>query len=90
MVTTYAILDNCRQSSFILGSVVRKLGIQGIKTTLKLKTLHSERSGSTFPIEGMKVTRMHDDSSWLALSKLYSRREIPVDKEEIATPTTIR
>ena len=33
---------------------------------------------------------MHGDSSWLALPKLYSRREIPVNKEDIATPTKIR
>ena len=42
MVTTYAMLDNCSQGSFILDSAIKKLGIQGIKTTLKLKTLHGE------------------------------------------------
>ena len=57
---------------------------------MKLKTLHGEKSESTFAIEGVKVTEMHGDSSWLALPKLYSRREIPVDKEDIATPTKIR
>ena len=89
MVTTYAMLDNCSQGSFILDSTIKKLGIQGIKTTLKLKTLHGERSESTFAI-GVKVTRMHGDSGWLALPKLHSRREIPVNKAEIATPTKIR
>ena len=57
---------------------------------VKLKALRGERSESTFAIEGVKVTEMHGDSGWLALPKLYSRREIPVDKEEIATPTKIR
>ena len=52
--------------------------------------MHGERSESTFAIEGIKVTGMHGDSSWLALPKLYSRREIPVDEEEIATPTKIK
>ena len=33
---------------------------------------------------------MHGDSSCLALPKLYSRREIPVNKEEIATSRKIR
>ena len=90
MVTTYTMLDNFSQGSFILDSAIKKLGIQGIKTTLKLKTLHGERSESTFAVEGFKVTEIHGDSSWLALPKIYSRREIPVDKEEIATPTKIR
>ena len=89
IVTVYATLDNCSQGSFILDSVINKLGIQGIKTTLNLNTLHGERSESTFAIEGVRVTRMHCDSSWLALPKLYCRREIPVHKEEIATPTKI-
>ena len=90
MVTVYAMLDNCSQGSFTLSTVVKKLGIQGIKTTFKLKTLHGERSESTFAIEGVKVTGIHGDSSWLALPKQYSRREIQVDKEEIATLTNIR
>ena len=90
MVTTYAMLGNCSQHSFILDSTIKKLGIQGIKTTLKLKTLHGERSASTFAIEGIKVTRMHGETGWLSLPKLYSRREIPVNKAEIATPTKIR
>ena len=90
MVITYAMLGNYIQASFILGSVVKKVGIQGIKATLKLRTLYGERSESTFAIEAVKVTGMHGDSSWLALPKLYSGREIPVDKEEIATPTKVR
>ena len=90
MVTTYAMLDNYRQGSFILGSVVKKLGIQGIKTNLRLKTLHGGRSESTFAIEGVKVTGMHGNCSWLTLPKIYSTKEIPVDKEEIETPTKIR
>ena len=57
---------------------------------MKLKTLHSEKSESTFAIEGVKVTGMHGDSSWLALPNLNSKREVPVDKKEIATPTKIR
>ena len=70
--------------------MVKKLGIQGIKVTLKLKTLHGERSESTFAIEAVKVTGMHGDSIGAALPKLYSRREIPVHKEDIATPSKIK
>ena len=90
MVTTYTMLGNCTQSSFTLRSVIKKLGIQGTKATLKTKTWHGERSERAFAMEGVKVTGMHGDSGWLALPKLYSRREIPVDKKEIATSTKIR
>ena len=61
--TTHAMLDNCSQGSFILGSVVKKLGIHRIKTTMKLKTFYDEGSESTFAIEGFKVTGIHGDSS---------------------------
>ena len=55
MVTTYATLYNCSPDSFILGSVINKLVIHRIKTTL--------RSESAFVIEGTKVTGVHGDSS---------------------------
>ena len=70
--------------------MVKKLGIQGIKVTFKLKTLDGEMYESIFAIEGAKVTGIHGDGSWLAIPKLYSRREIQVHKEESATPTKIK
>ena len=36
------------------------------------------------------MTGMSGDSSLLSLPKLNTRREIPVDKEEIATPAKIK
>ena len=50
---------------WIIGSVVKKLGIHRIKTTMKLKTFYDEGSESTFAIEGFKitVTGIHGDSS---------------------------
>ena len=61
-----------------------------MKTTLNLKTLHGESTENTMVVEGIKVTGMNDDSSWVGLPKLYARKEIPVDKEEIATPAKIK
>ena len=90
MIQTYAMLDNCCQGSFIHENLVKEIGVRGMKTTLNLKTLHRERTENTMIVEGTKVTGMNDDSSWLALPKLYPRKEIPVDKEEIATPAKIK
>ena len=56
-VTTYAMLDNCNQGSFIHDSLVKKLGVTGSKTTINLKTLHGERSEKTISIEGIKVVQ---------------------------------
>ena len=88
-VTTYAMLDNCSQGSFIHDSVVKKLGVTGSKTTINLKTLHGVRSEKTVSVEGIKVAQLQGNSIWLNLPKMYARRNLPVDKEEIATPARI-
>ena len=64
--------------------------VHGKKTTLSLKTLHGEKTESTMVAEGIKLTAMSGGDSLLPLPNLYTRREIPVDKEEIATPTKIK
>ena len=43
MITTYAMLDNCSQGSFMHDNLVKELGVHGMKTTLNLKTLHGEK-----------------------------------------------
>ena len=57
-VTTYAMLDNPSQGSFIHDSVVKKLRVTGIKTTINLKTLHGVRSEETETVEGIKVAQL--------------------------------
>ena len=88
-ITTYAMLDNCSQGSFIHDSLVKKLGVTGIKTTINLKTLHGVRSEKTISVEGIKVSQLQGNSSWLNLPKMYARRSLPMDKEEIVTPARI-
>ena len=89
-VTTYAMLDNCSQGSFIHDSLIKKLGVTGNKTTINLKTLHGERSEKTKSVEGIKVAQLHGDkNNWIDLPKMFSRMNLPVDKEEIATPAKI-
>ena len=46
-ITTYAMLDNCSQGSFIHDSLVKKRGVTGSKTTINLETLHGVRSEKT-------------------------------------------
>ena len=88
-VTTYAMLDNCSQGSFIHDSLVKKLGVPGSKTTINLKTLHGERSEKTISVDGIKVAQLHGNSSWLNLPKMYARKNLPVEKEGIKTSARI-
>ena len=43
-ITTYEILDNCRQGSFFHEIVLKQPEVKGIETTLNLQTLEGERS----------------------------------------------
>ena len=88
-VATYAMLDNCSQGSFIHDSLFKKLGVTGSKTIINLKNLHGVRSEKAVSVEGIKVSQLQGNSSWLNLPKLYARRNLPVDKEEIVTPARI-
>ena len=60
--------------------------MKGIETAWSLKTLHGERSKNTSVIAGMQVKEINGDCNWLSLPKLYARKDLPVDKEETATP----
>ena len=76
-------LDNCSQDSFIHDNLVKELGDHGMKTTLNLKTLHGEKTESTMVVEFIKLTGMSGDSSLLPFPKLYTRREISVDRKKL-------
>ena len=65
-------LNNCSQGCFIHDSMMKKLGIDSIKTTLNLKTLHGEKSESTIDVEGIKVAGIHGDGCWVTLPQSYS------------------
>ena len=84
MIATYLILDNCIKGP-IHDNLVKELGLYGMKTTLNPKTLHGEKTESAMVVEGIKVTGMSGDGSLLTVPKLYTRRERPDDKEEIAS-----
>ena len=47
---TYAMLDCCSQETFINSELAKKLRTEGIKPTIKIKTLNGEESQGTEPI----------------------------------------
>ena len=58
-ITTYAMLDNCSQGSFVHDNLVKELGVHGMKATLNLKTLYEKKTESTMVLEDIKVTGMN-------------------------------
>ena len=83
-------LDNSSQGSFIQKDLIKELQLSVRKTKLNLKTLNGERTKSTMLIEGMNIKGVSGSNNWIKLLKMYTRTELPVDKEEIATPDKIK
>ena len=77
-------LDNSSQGSFIQKDLIKELQLSVRKTKLNLKTLNGERTKSTMLIEGMNVKGVSGSNNWIKLLKMYTRTELPVDKEEIS------
>ena len=70
-------------------ALVKMMQTSGRKTTLNLKTLNGERSESITAIEGLQVAGSKDGSTWIKLPRIYSRKHLPDDKREVATPDKI-
>ena len=66
-IRTYAILDNCSQGHFIKQNLLKRLGVDGQKLSLNLKTLTGEKSEETLTIDNLDnlkvagVNKMNND-----------------------------
>ena len=88
-ITTCAMLDNCSQGSFVHEGVLIQLDVKGTKIPLSLKILHREKSENTSATAAMQVKDTNGDGNWLRMQRLYAKKDLPVDKEDIATPEKI-
>ena len=62
----------------------------GQNLRLNLKTLTGEKSEETLMVDNLKVggvNKMNNDR--ISLPKVYSKKTLPVEKEEIATPEKV-
>ena len=87
---TYAMLDCCSQGTFINSELTKKLTTEGTFTTIKIKTLNGEESQETKAISDLKVTSSNGKNVWIDLPVSYTRKNLPVGDEVIATPDKIK
>ena len=89
MVKTFAMLDNCRQSSFIKDEFMEDLHISGRKLKLSLKTLNDEESEDTEAVAWLIVSAVDSKKGtpmeWIKLSKAFSKNCLPIERKEIVT-----
>ena len=91
---TYALLDGCSQGTFMLEKLIRDFGVNGQKTSTTIKTVNGEvnnKNNKTTLVEGLKVSSSRDeDSDWIGLFKTFTKRYLPVDQDDIATPSKLK
>ena len=69
--------------------LVEVLGIKGIQTSVVVKTLNGE-SKIKSTVDGLVVSSLSDQQSWITLSCCYTKKELSVDPEEIPTPDNLK
>lgn len=86
-VTTLAMLDNCSQASFVTTDLVKRLDVSGAETSLAIKTINGTETVKSEAIEDLIIEGISTqfENIPVMLPKVYTRRELPVDKDDIAT-----
>ena len=88
---TYALLDSCSQGTFILERLLKRFGIKGRKTSINIKTLNGEVTNKSSVINRLKVASSRNSSEdWLQLPDTYTKKYLPVGKEDLATPSKLK
>ena len=89
-IRTYAMLDNCSHGSFIKQDLFKRLRVDGQKLSLNLKTLTGEKSEETLMVDNLKVAGVNKmNNNWISLPKVYSKKTLPVEKGEVASPEKV-
>ena len=55
-----------------------------------MKTLNGEISQTTTMVENLKVAGSLGKPKWIKLPREYTKQDLPVDEQEIATPEKVR
>ena len=90
VINTHALLDNCNQGTFVMKSS-DMMGKDGTPTSITIKTLNGDVTNTSIAVEGLKVCAdaASGKNRCLKIPKAFSRDELQVDAEDIATPEKI-
>ena len=56
----------------------------------KIKTLNGEESQETKAVSGLKVSKSSEERMWIDFPVAYTKDDLPVDDEDVATPEKIK
>ena len=91
VICTHALLDNCSHERFVMKSIVDTMEIDGTTTSITIKTFDGDVTNTSVAVEGLKVcvAGASGKNRWVKIPKVFSRDELQVDAEDIATPEKI-
>lgn len=88
VLNTYAFLDPGSSATFCTEQLMRKLGAEGRRTEIVLRTLNQERPVKSYEVTGLEVSSL-DNDVFIQLPKVYTQRKIPVTKDNIPSQEDI-
>ena len=89
VIYTYAMLDNCSTGTFISDYAVERLKIDGVKTTIAIKTLNGTCLQPSKRITRLTVSDLNG-MNVIPLPQTFSRDEIPATEGEIPRADLVR
>ena len=93
-IITFAMLHTCSQGTFATENLMNQLDINGIQTSIGIRTLIGHQKQSSYLLDGLSVSKLvlrpSEKVKWIRLPSTFTRKEIPVDQSEIATPAKLK
>ena len=88
--TSYSLIGNCSQESFVKKTLCEELKVEGKSTTVTVKTLNGDCKYSTLAVHDLEAANIQGKQvDWIKLQRMVSQDDLPVSSDEIATPENI-
>ena len=72
-------------------TLINNLGVKGQRTSITIKTINGQVTNKAVVVKRLRVSSGNGDShDWLELLDLYTKKYLPVGKEDIATPSKLK
>ena len=91
-VTTYTLLDNCSQGTFVREDIIHNLDASGARTKITVKTMNGGQTHLSTALDGLEVVSNNKsiNEHWIKLQKCYTTSDLPIDVKEVATNEKLR
>ena len=89
VIKVYGMLDNCSQGTFIKKDILANLNAPKVDTKISIKTITGIVKEDAHIVKDLIVSNL-DGSNQIGLPKVFSRQDLPIDRNEIPTPERVR